>query len=146
MTDFLAKLKNKPAAAAAPDLAAEAAALAAEERRRALPPRVLEACSFFESHAGGRPKLSGAAAQAWAAYTRAVYDPRAVLEGTGELGAIDGVISEPAHLIEVAQQLGHVFAGDAQIAAQQTPESISPPDAPASDPAAHVAAAEEKAA
>jgi hypothetical protein len=137
--------KGKSAPATPAPTAAEAAASAAEERRAALPEDVRDAADYLETSNFGCPPTTGRAAQAIAAAKRVTVAPRAGLAGRGELGA-HPTVEDPAELVTIAAQCRAVEAGEdaERAAAQQHPASVSPPDAPASDPATHTQDAEKK--
>lgn len=132
-------LLNIPALAALKGpVADEKAKLLAEEAAAKVDPAVVAAVAAIRASGYGQPTLTGAAAQAWAAATGLDYQGDG-LAGSGVLA--QATFSDPADLIKAADELRGLPAPAAAPAAVQA-AGLLPPDAPASDPVAALAAIE----
>jgi hypothetical protein len=138
--------------------AASAAALAAEEaklRQQAAAQQVIpgfaEACTRISITGRGFPPIGGAAAQMLAAANGQSIAPGTVWQGNGELGRMPVPITDPLHVLQLANEIAPVppqAAPAPQPVAPPAPahlpwaspavQQILPPDAPASQP--HLAA------
>jgi hypothetical protein len=150
---------NQPPAPApaAQDLAAEEARLREQAAQQQVMPGFVEAIRRLERlqiSGGGFPPLGGAAAQMYAAMNGQAIAPGVVFAGIGALARMPAPVTEPMHVIQLANELvpaqapAPIAPPIAPIAPQPAPapapwmpqavQQVLPPDAPPSQP--HIAA------
>lgn len=148
---------GQPPPAPTHDLAAEEARLRAQAAAQQVMPGFVEACTRIQVSGRGFPPLGGAAAQMYAAMGGQAIAPGVTYQGIGELGRMPTPIMEPAHVLQLANELAPqvqqqpapapVLPSPITMAWQPMPataaapwspaavQNILPPDAPASNPA-----------
>ncbi len=115
-----------PAQPAPPDaqaaLAAEEARLRAQAAQQQVMPGFAEACARIQSSGRGFPPLGGAAVQMYAAMGGQAIAPGTSWQGIGELGRMPTPIMDPAHVLQLANEIA-----PPQAQSQPAPAPIAPP-------------------
>lgn len=117
---------NQPPAGndAAAALAAEEAKLRAQAAQQQVMPDFAEACARIQNSGRGFPPLGGAAAQMYAAMGGQAIAPGTSWAGTGDLGRLPTPIMEPAHVLQLANEIAP--AAPMQPAAAPAPAPVAP--------------------